>query len=319
MTPDTTINLGAVQFANSEIPERISWGGSQRIAVHELVGGQRQLDAMGRSDRPLIWSGIFFGPNATARARYLDTMRTQGAQQKLTFGQFAFNVIVKEFEPEYERFYQIPYRISLEVIADLANPVTTLAAPSIDADINSDLIAAQLAAVTIADLELTLLLANVATAIAAVSSFANAPPSSITSVQQPLAAVLSRAAVLINAGGNVLGGASSFGGVQPGAQPGVSAASLTAQVANASQLNSLYQLNDMASRMSANLGAATTSPITVTTAGGNLFQIAQDQYGDANEWVGIANANGLVDPFIQGTQTLTIPTQPDTADGVLRA
>ena len=58
MKPDTTINLGVFQFANHEIPERVSWGGSQRIAVHELVGGQRVLDAMGRSDRALTWSGL---------------------------------------------------------------------------------------------------------------------------------------------------------------------------------------------------------------------------------------------------------------------
>lgn len=66
--PDTTVNLGSVQFANFEIPSSISWGGSQRIAKHELVGGQRVLDAMGRSDRPLAWSGLFQGPNEIGRA-----------------------------------------------------------------------------------------------------------------------------------------------------------------------------------------------------------------------------------------------------------
>jgi len=47
---DTTVNLGAFQFALFEIPEKIHWGGSQRTAVHELVGGKRVIDAMGRSD-----------------------------------------------------------------------------------------------------------------------------------------------------------------------------------------------------------------------------------------------------------------------------
>ena len=236
MKPDTTINLGAFQFANHEIPERISWGGSQRIAVHELVGGQRVLDAMGRSDRALTWSGLFFGPNATERARFIDTMRAQGADQKLTFGQLAYMVKIQEFEPDYERFYQIPYRISLEVISDLANPVTTLSPPSIDSDIATDYSAATTLAAPVGDSTLTSLLATVGTAIAAVSSFANASPSTLSSVRQPLAAVISRVGVLINLGGNVLASASSFGGVQPGAQPGVSAASLTAQSANLSHL-----------------------------------------------------------------------------------
>ena len=319
MQPDTTINLGAFQFATFEIPERISWGGSQRIAVHELVGGQRVLDAMGRSDRALTWSGLFRGPNATDRARFLDTMRAQGAQQKLTFGQLVYTVIVREFEPDYERFYQIPYRIVLEVVADLANPVTNLSPASIDSDIATDYSAATVLATSVGDAQLTALLAVVGTAIAEVSTLANAPPSAVTGVRQPLAAVLSRVQFLMAASSNVLASASSFGGVQPGAQPGVSAASLVTQSTNQSQLNGLFQLNDFVSRMSANLGSVSSSPNTVTTAGGDLFRIAQDQYGDGNAWVGIANANGLVDPFIQGTQTLNIPAQPDTADGVLSA
>lgn len=319
MQPDTTINLGAFQFANFEIPERISWGGSQRIAIHELVGGQRVLDAMGRSDRALTWSGLFRGPNATDRARFLDTMRAQGANQKLTFGQLAYMVKVREFEPEYERFYQIPYRISLEVIADLANPVTALSPPSLDSDIATDYSAASSLAVPVGDSMLTSLLATVGTTIAAVRSFANASPSTLSSVRQPLAAVSSRIAILINLGGDLLARAPSFGGVQPGAPPGVAAASLAAQSANLSQLNGLLRLNSVVNRMSANLVAPAIAPKTVTTAGGNLFTISQQQYGDATDWTGIANANGISDPFIQGTQTLSIPAEPDGADGVLSA
>jgi nucleoid-associated protein YgaU len=57
----------------------------------------------------------------------------------------------------------------------------------------------------------------------------------------------------------------------------------------------------------------------VTTAGGNLFSIAGQQYGDATAWTGIAKANNLTDPFVQGTQTLNIPAKPDTAGGILNA
>ena len=319
MQPDTTVNLGPFQFALFEIPEKVSWGGSQRIAVHELVGGQRVLDAMGRSDRPLVWSGLFMGQNATERARFLDTMRAQGLPQTLTFGQLAYSVLIKQFEPNYERFYQIPYRIELEVIADLANPVTSVAPASIDSDILTDYDASNLLAAQVGDSTLTSLLAVLGVAIGAVASFATASRSSVSGVQQPLASVQARVAVLLTSSEGVLGGVSSFGGVQPGVFGSVSATSLSAQSSNMTQFNALLQLGSIAGRMSANLGAISTSSNTVTTAGGNLFSIAQQQYGDATQWTGIAKANGLTDPFVQGTQTLTIPAQPDTSDGVLNA
>lgn len=319
MKPDTTLNLGQFQFALFEIPAKISFGGSQRTAVHELIGGQRVIDAMGRSDRALEWSGLFQGLNATERARFLDTLRAQGAAQALTFGQLSYSVIVKEFDADYERYYQIPYRISCEVIADLANPVTTVAPASIDSDILTDFGSAVTLAGGIGDFSLSSLLSTVGSAIGLVSSFANASRSSIAGVSQPLAAAQSRIGALIGLSGGILGGVSSFGGVQPGASVGFSAASLVAQTANMAHMNSLFQLSSVVGRMSANLGAISSSPNTVTMGGGNLFSVAQRQYGDASAWTGIAKANNLTDPFVQGVQTLNIPATPDLSGGVLDA
>lgn len=317
--PDTTLNLGAFQFALFEIPEKISWGGSQRTAVHELVGGQRVIDAMGRADAPIAWSGLFMGQNATERARYLDTQRVQGVAQTLTFGQMSYSVIVKEFTAEYERFYQIPYRISCEVIADLANPVTNIAPASIDSDILTDYNACGVLAASIGDSSLLSLLATVGNAVANVISFANASRSVIASVQQPLASVQARVGVLLGVSGGVLALAASFGGVQPGIAGNVSSVSMVTQSTNMTQFNNLSLLGSLVGRMSSNLGAVQTSPNTVTVAGGNLFSIAGQQYGDATAWTGIAKANNLTDPFVQGTQTLNIPAKPDTAGGVLNA
>lgn len=316
MQPDTTVNLGLFQFASFEVPAKIPFGGSQRTAVHELVGGQRQIDAMGRSDRALEWSGLFMGTNAVDRARFLDTMRANGAAQTLTWGQFKYSVIVKEFDAEYERFYQIPYRISCEVIADLANPVNTVSPPSIDSDILTDYNVCGILVPQVNDSTLSSLFATLGNAIAQISSFANAARSQIASAQQPLASVQTRVLTLIGVSNGVLAGATTFGGVAPGSS---SAASLTAQTSNMGQLNSLNQLSFVTGRMAANLGAVTASPNTVTVAGGNLFSIAGQQYGDATAWTGIAKANGLTDPMIQGTRTLNIPAHPDTAGGILNA
>lgn len=314
--PDTTVNLGQFQFALFEIPEKISFGGSQRLTVHELVGGVRVIDAMGRADKPLEWTGLFQGPNATERAKFLDTMRAQGLAQTLTFGKLAYSVIVRDFSADYERFYQIPYTISCEVIADLANPVTSLPQPSIDSDILTDYGSAVTLANAVGDSSLSSLLANVGAAIAAVSSFANASRSILGGVRSPLALVAARISTLLIGSSAVLGGVSTFGGVAPGV---FSAASLAGQVANMTGMNSLLQLSSTVGRMSANLGAVSSSPVQVTTAGGNLFAIAQQKYGDASAWTGIAKANNLTDPFVQGVQTLSIPPTADSSDGVLDA
>lgn len=39
----------------------------------------------------------------------------------------------------------------------------------------------------------------------------------------------------------------------------------------------------------------------------NLFALAAKYYNDATQWIVIAQANGLIDPFVQGQMTLVIP------------
>jgi len=47
--------------------------------------------------------------------------------------------------------------------------------------------------------------------------------------------------------------------------------------------------------------------LTITVAGGDLYRVALDQYGDATAWIQIAQANNLTDPVVRGVQTLEIP------------
>ncbi len=42
-----------ISFDGVELPEAIAWGGVQRMAVHEYVGGGRQLQALGGQPRAL--------------------------------------------------------------------------------------------------------------------------------------------------------------------------------------------------------------------------------------------------------------------------
>lgn len=120
------LTLGQVTFATYEIPQTINFGGTQALSVKQLVGGQRIIDAMGRVDDDITWSGLFFGSTATFRARFLDYMRIQGLPLPLTWSQFSYSVVIKDFKANFERNYQIPYSITCTVIQDLTAPIPIL-------------------------------------------------------------------------------------------------------------------------------------------------------------------------------------------------
>ena len=54
---------------------------------------------------------------------------------------------------------------------------------------------------------------------------------------------------------------------------------------------------------------------TITVTGGNLFQVAAQELGDATQWIRIAQANGLSDPMLTGLVTLNVPVTDSSAGG----
>jgi hypothetical protein len=345
---DLTLTLGDITFADFEVPERINWGGEQLLTTHQLIGGQRVVDAMGPSEAAIDWSGWIIGQNAVTRAQTIDAMRVSGVAQQLTWNGFNYQVIVRSFTPSFERFYQIPYRISLEVIANNTQPITSSETPPIDQAVSTDNTAADALVLSVGDSVLSSLMGVVDTLIAvalgvsaisaalsgtsgassasvasaaAVStgSISTAPQSTINGITSAIQPVLARVTVLIEQVTNAIGTPTTFGGVTAGILPQSSANALTASVANTFELFTLMQLQAVLGRLATNLGQVGASASTVTTAGGNLFALAQNEYGDATDWAAIAAANGLVDPFIQGVDTLTIPAQPGDTGGILAA
>lgn len=319
MAPDTTLKLGDFEFAALEIPASIAFGGAQSLSTHRLVGGAKVVDAMGRDDKPLTWSGMFRGKTAADRARYIDTLRVNGLPLTLTWSTFNYLVIVREFAPIYERAYQVPYSITLEVVKDNTSPVTSIAAPPVDQAVGDDATTAGSLSDLIGDSTLSGLMGAVSTSIASVQSFAKAAQSTINAVLQPIAAAQTRVALLTASAENTISSVTTFGGVSPSNPVATAAARLGSQVVAVQQVGYLYDLRNVLGRMQANLGQVNQSQKTVATAGGNLFDIASQQYGDATAWTGLAAANGLTDPFVQGTKVLTIPPLAADADGVLNA
>jgi hypothetical protein len=54
---------------------------------------------------------------------------------------------------------------------------------------------------------------------------------------------------------------------------------------------------------------------TITITGGNLFQIAATELGDATQWIRIAQLNNISDPMLIGIVLLTIPDIDSDAGG----
>ena len=132
------VTLGPVQFQGLEVPERLPVGGKQALAVFTLPGGQRVVQAMGRDDDPIQWTGYLSGSNAESRMQMLDSLRQSGQEIQLAFGQSSFQVVVSDFSASYERSNWIPYSIAVVVVQDNAAQFAT-AQPSLLDSLNADL------------------------------------------------------------------------------------------------------------------------------------------------------------------------------------
>lgn len=117
------VTLGGVEFRDFEIPVEIAFGGIQRLAVHQPVGGGRVVDVLGASPGEIKFGGTFSGPDAALRAQILDVARDAGATLPLTWGGFAYNVVIVSFSALYQKPWWIPFEI---VLLSVENLVTAL-------------------------------------------------------------------------------------------------------------------------------------------------------------------------------------------------
>lgn len=312
-----TLQLEEFVFGGLEIPERISVGGKQMLVVHTMIGGTRVIDALGRDDKPLEWSGLFLGSLAVSRARYLDGLRIAGKAVTLTWGEYSYQVIVEDFVADFDAPYRIPYRIVCQVEADNTTAQGQTFGTPVDDAVNADL----QTALNLAQFNqgLVTALTQVQTAIGLITTLATAPKSLINSVLNPLVAAQTIAATIQGTNDSILDSALGFAGIVAGADPEDSIAGLQAQQIAMANVSACFQIGALCGRMTKNLTAIGASETVLNVAGGNLFAIAAEQYGDATEWTTLAKANGLTSPFLDGAQSLAVPSALDDQDGVLNS
>lgn len=123
------LTLGDVTFQNFEIPTKIVFGGRQRVAIHELIGGGRVVDVLGTQSAEISFAGIFSGSDASSRAQSLDLACAVGAVLPLGWETFYYDVVVSKFNAVYEKAYWIPFEICCLVIPDIAAIASAITIP----------------------------------------------------------------------------------------------------------------------------------------------------------------------------------------------
>lgn len=316
---DTILKLGDFTFADYEIPATINFGGKQNTVIHRLPGGRRVIDVMGRDDDDIAWKGVLTGPEALTRVKQLDTMRIAGDVVPLIWAKFRYQVVISQLEANFERWYQIPYQITVIVLNDNSNGVT-VDAIDLDSSLQGDLAKAKGLAAKINDGVITKAMNALDSAIKGVTNIANAAKSVINSILTPIVTIQQRVRALIANASNTLTSITTLGGLLPNNPISKQIQKFNAQTSKYTDLTNLYQLESVMGRMDSALSVASGLGETVNTVkavGGNLFGIARDVYGDATKWTGLASANNLSDPVISGEKDIKVPASAPDTGGVL--
>lgn len=140
------LTLGDFVFQDQEIPENLSLGFAQMLAVHTLIGGKRVIQTLGIDYDPVTWTGVIrstASQKADQRSRLLLRMMSEGAVVRLSYETLAFDVVVNKYQANIISSIKVEYSITIEIQSDRSGATTSSAPPSVDSQINQANINAQ--------------------------------------------------------------------------------------------------------------------------------------------------------------------------------
>jgi hypothetical protein len=263
------LTLGGVQFQTQQAPEDFPIGAiEQRLAIIELAGGGRVVQAMGAQPKPVTWKGRFYANEVATVIPALQGYAVDGRERLLTWGREQWYCIVKDVTPTYKFAFYSLYDITVE-ITRAANGILTIASPlSVDTQVQ--------ALVTSANISAAAILAADATAPNFAPSIANIQLQLNT--MGPIAQASTQ---------NITALSGLIGTAQAQAQP--YAAGLTS--ASPSYVQTQQYIAYLA-LMQTNVtnGQAQTS---IRVQGVNLYETAATYFGDVTQAFSLANMNGI--------------------------
>lgn len=306
----TRLIVGDVEFTGLEVPESVSIGAKQQLVVHKLVGGKRVVDVLGLDYKNIRWSGWMTGATAGDRVTEIETLRDAGLPLNFNMDGYHFSVMIEDFEARFEHVYRRYYSIDLLIVSRLDAPITANAlAGTLDALINSDVGESLGLAGIINSDAVTSSINAVKDAVSQVQGFANATIDTVQTVIRPLVAAQAVVQSVISQVAGSINDITTLGGLIPGNPVSTAANNVLRQGAALTQLAPLYQMQSVLERLQKNVlaGPLANGTSSVTTSNSTLQKVAADSYGDQSRWTEIAAANSIVDPQLDGIQTIKIP------------
>ena len=266
------IIIGGITLNGFEIPESINFGGSQRLSKKQLVGGARQVDAMGWDQDDIQWSGRFRGSSALQRCQAVEGLAVLGQPVTVTYLGLNYTVLIAQFRADLQRMgYEIPYSIVLTPTVGESPPAKTQ--QGIDSLFGIDL-SGITSFVSDAESSITGAFADMAPELQAASSALTTVTQAVGGLNGLAGLPFSRVSGILtglnnaNTGiqgaitignGNIFTGLSQIGGVVP-AGPSASAAALPGQIQGLQALSNLVVARGMTGRAinnASNAGAST--------------------------------------------------------------
>lgn len=99
------VTLGPFTFSDTEVPEKIPYGGQQVLAVQKMIGGVRQVNTLGPDPHDIQWSGTMRSADRANRAATLEQMMRAGKTLPLAWGDECLQVVIRSFQPVAEAFF----------------------------------------------------------------------------------------------------------------------------------------------------------------------------------------------------------------------
>lgn len=118
------VTLGSFTFNDTEVPQKIPYGGQQILAVQKMIGGARQINTLGADPRDIEWSGTMRSADRAERAATLVQMMMSGQTIPLLWGNEYLQVVIRSFQPVTEAFF-ITYTITCCVVRDYTNGIAS--------------------------------------------------------------------------------------------------------------------------------------------------------------------------------------------------
>jgi len=108
-----SLYLGDIEFSTDELPEHITLGGEQSVAVRKYPGGEIDIQILGAFDDAISWEGVLWFTNAMDRAQTLNDARIAGDSLTLQIGNMSCTVVITKFKFTYVNDAYIPYTIEV--------------------------------------------------------------------------------------------------------------------------------------------------------------------------------------------------------------